>query len=302
MKKYYFYKSYGLFIKSSINIPELDLIFPEKEFDVFITCAKLTHTSKKDYDIKNKSITKIRNNAHEISIFWNDELLFKVINGQKIITNSNVDINPTFLRSLILGRAMGTLLHQRGFLVLHASAVNINGEAVAFMGWRGNGKSTTTMSLLNSNYPLISDDVLALKIEDNNVLAIPSFPRIKLRQDIMESFTEEIDPNTQIHPDIKKHYYEVKNFSSTTIPLKRIYVLEKSYENKITNLEYQDAIINLIRHSYCVSILEGEEQQENLKQSAKLMKNVPIKCLNINHCIEKISELVDLVEKDLKHE
>lgn len=154
MKKYYFYHSYGLIIKSSINILELDLIFPEKEFDVFITCEKLTHASKKDDDIKNKGITKIRNNAHEISIFWNNKLLFKVINGQEIIVNSNVDMNPTFLRSLILGRAMGTLLHQRGYLVLHASAVNIDGGAIAFLGWRGNGKSTTTMSLLNSNYPL----------------------------------------------------------------------------------------------------------------------------------------------------
>jgi hypothetical protein len=301
--KYYFYKSYGLSIKSSINIPELELTSREKGFDrdvdVSIKIDNIFYSHLKDDNHEIKGITKVRNNANDIDIFWNHKLLFNVKNGKEIIVNSNVDINPTFLRSLILGRAMGTLLHQRGFLVLHASAVNIDGSAVAFLGRRGNGKSTTTMALINSNYPLVADDVLAIKIEDNIALTIPSFPKIKLRQDIMESFTEKIDLDAQIHPDIKKYYYAVKNFSYKPLPLKIIYILEKGNKSKISSLETQEAIINLIRHSYCVSILEGDEQQENLKQCANIIKSVHVKCLNTNHHMDKLNSLAKLIEKDI---
>lgn len=303
MKKYYFYKSYGLSIKSSINIHELEPNSPktgsDRDVEVSIKIDNIFYSHLKDDNHKIKGITKVCNNSNDIDIFWNHELLFKVKNGNEIVVNSNVDINPTFLRSLILGRAMGTLLHQRGFLVLHASAVNIDGSAVAFLGWRGNGKSTTTMALINSNYPLVADDVLAIKIEDNIALTIPSFPKIKLRQDIIESFTDEIASNTQIHPDIKKYYYDVKNFSYEPLPLKRIYILEKGNKNRIRALETQKAIINLIRHSYCVSILEGDKQLENLKQCANIIKSVQVKCLNTNHHIDKLNSLTKLIEKDI---
>ena len=70
---------------------------------------------------------------------------------------------------------MGILLHQRGRMVLHASAVNINDGAVAFMGHNGAGKSTTTFSFMASGYPLVADDILSLEFREGVPYGVSGF-------------------------------------------------------------------------------------------------------------------------------
>ena len=50
------------------------------------------------------------------------------------------DVLEGDVRAYLLGTAIGALLHQRGLLPLHASAVEVNGRAVAFIAPAGHGK------------------------------------------------------------------------------------------------------------------------------------------------------------------
>ena len=113
-------------------------------------------------DDKKKELSN--ENKFNIPLFWNNKLIFRVINGNEIIVNPDLSINKAFLRSLILMQGMGIILYQRGYLVLHGSAVQMKDGAVAFLGQRGNGKSTITIALNNKGYPIISDDVLPVKL------------------------------------------------------------------------------------------------------------------------------------------
>ncbi|NBC85561.1 MAG: hypothetical protein GVY25_05150, partial [Bacteroidetes bacterium] len=49
------------------------------------------------------------------------------------------DVAEGTLRAPLLGVVLGTLLHQRGLHTLHASAVVVDGGAVAFVGEKGAG-------------------------------------------------------------------------------------------------------------------------------------------------------------------
>lgn len=55
------------------------------------------------------------------------------------------------------------VLRCRGTLVLHASAVAIDGCAVLFCGEAGSGKSTNAAALVGAGHHLLSDDILALE-------------------------------------------------------------------------------------------------------------------------------------------
>ena len=57
---------------------------------------------------------------------------FHIRNGSEIVAQLNPDVDPELLRVILSGRMMGYLLRQRGWLPLHASAVQMGDYAVLF--------------------------------------------------------------------------------------------------------------------------------------------------------------------------
>jgi hypothetical protein len=66
---------------------------------------------------------------------------FLVRNGHEITLKASEGVDGALLRLHLFGSIMGMACHQRGLLILHASAIAINGRAVAFAGAPGAGKS-----------------------------------------------------------------------------------------------------------------------------------------------------------------
>jgi hypothetical protein len=66
------------------------------------------------------------------------------------------------IRLCVLGPIIGFVLHLRGTPCLHASAVAVDGRAVAFLGHSGAGKSTTAAAFVRRGFRALTDDVLAL--------------------------------------------------------------------------------------------------------------------------------------------
>ena len=84
----------------------------------------------------------------------------------------------------LLGPVISVLLHQRGFLVLHGSAVKINNESIAFVGNRGMGKSTIAINLYKKGYPLVTDDIIAINFDnEGNPYIYPGYSHVRLSKD-----------------------------------------------------------------------------------------------------------------------
>jgi hypothetical protein len=66
---------------------------------------------------------------------------------------------------LLVGTVLSFLLTLRGETILHASAVALGGEAVAFLGLSRTGKSTLAALLCSHGAQLVTDDVLRLQEE-----------------------------------------------------------------------------------------------------------------------------------------
>jgi hypothetical protein len=84
--------------------------------------------------------------------------------GREIIVDPIPGLEDKVLRLFVLGPALAVLLHQRGRLVLHASAAAIAGEVVAFMGRSGWGKSTAAAALYTRGHSIVADDVTAVQV------------------------------------------------------------------------------------------------------------------------------------------
>jgi hypothetical protein len=92
-------------------------------------------------------------------------------------------IESATVEHLYLNQVLPLALGRRGKLVIHASAVDVNGEALAFLAESGRGKSTLAAALAMKGYRFLSDDSLVIETEGGQHFALPSHPSIRLWQD-----------------------------------------------------------------------------------------------------------------------
>jgi hypothetical protein len=89
------------------------------------------------------------------------------------------DQDPRLIALLFEGSVIATLLALAGEPVLHASAVAVDGNAIAFAGNSGSGKSTLAALFCGAGARLIADDVLRI---DARFRCFPGPAKIRLRQ------------------------------------------------------------------------------------------------------------------------
>ena len=96
-------------------------------------------------------------------------------------TSMTVDSeNEPFARQCVVGPGLGIVLHRRGRLVLHGSAVEVDGQAVVLLGRKGAGKSTTAAALLARGHRLLTDDLVAVDFADGHAQCAPGPLQMKL--------------------------------------------------------------------------------------------------------------------------
>ena len=88
------------------------------------------------------------------------------------------------MRADLLGRVIAFAAHGDGDVALHASAVCIDGRAVALLGSRGAGKSTLAFALVKQGARLLTDDTLIVRFDDQGEpWAAPGLQRVRLWED-----------------------------------------------------------------------------------------------------------------------
>lgn len=121
---------------------------------------------------------------------------------QTIYTNPS---NNYLFEPYLLGPVMSLTACYFNQLPLHAAGVTLNKCNMLIMGNSGSGKSTFLYYLMqNYKARYISDDMVLLKPTSLGIEAIPSYPELKLWNDVILQLQAE--PIKAVHPQINKFY------------------------------------------------------------------------------------------------
>jgi len=299
----YYYKAFGLNFSSEIQVPGMIEGSVSDRSDVKIFLGKVNPNiieaiiEGSNYCLNNKNIY----------LWWDDIGKVEISDGNQITVDPIADLensDETNIIPFLLGPVMALLLHQRGFLVLHGSSIKVNDGAVTFIGYRGLGKSTTAINLYKKGYPLVTDDILAIKFDNDDLPVVyPGYPHARLSEDSYFHIKDDTNILTPIRTIVGKVFCDAsRGFLQDPIKLEGIYVLEKSDQTKISIFRSQENLIDLIRHSIANRIfVDNTDQAKNLTQCAKLINNTQIRRLEFSHSFKNLPDLVSLVEEDLSH-
>ena len=177
---------------------------------------------------------------------------------------------------LFLNQVVPLTLSQQGRLVLHGSAVNSGGRALAFLGDSGQGKSTLAGFFASHGMPFLTDDGLFVDQVDGRVTVMPGHHSIRLWADsessLLPSGSQRADA-VQFTNKSRFHADGVFRHCADAIELRCIYFLGKSGVDsvQISSMPAAAAFMALVNHSFLLDTESTEVLARHFSQLKALI-------------------------------
>ncbi|HTZ02225.1 MAG TPA: hypothetical protein VMC05_07815 [Xanthobacteraceae bacterium] len=203
---------------------------------------------------------------------------FLLNDGSEIVVAPESDATAADIPIFILGTIFGILLHQREQIVLHASAVRVNGRAVLFCGSSGAGKSTLAAALAQRGYPLVTDDVCTLSLDATGApLVHPDGRQLKLWAQAIERLDLAQRRGERVRQSLEKFYVEPSEVFSEPLALGAVYALREARPPHLPGIEKPnvvDAALLLRRNAYRPLLVRRMDQKANYFHAATTIANI----------------------------
>lgn len=292
------YRAYGLAIQSDLALPELE---PDTAADARIDVAIRLRTIERPHPDPLQATVFELGRDHQY-LAWRSVGRFLIRGSSEIDIDPAPGVGEPLLRLPLLGTVMALLLHVRGLLVLHASAVAVGETGVVFLGDKLAGKSTTAAAFLRGGHRLLADDVVAVDFADPERPRIrPGFPQLKLGAGIETGAGAVVMP--PVVAGFDKRHHRLAGFQQTPAAATAFCILERGTRAEITPLAPAGALTALIRFSYIArfgrAAFNGASPAAHLQQCATLVGVSKVCRLEVPDDRDRLDEVVRLVEREV---
>ncbi len=302
----YHFRCFGLHFSSELSFPEF---FAEEDgsnsgVDVTIHCGE-TPMHLPAARILQLPYQYWEGKTGECLLTVQDVARYYVVNGNSITIQPNPNAHPDYLRLFLFGSAFGALLHQRGYLPLHGSAVQMpDGRAAVFLGKTGAGKSTLAAALCLRGHTPLSDDISPLRKDASGALWIyPGLPQHKLGQKSLMELCLSPATTQKVRLSVEKYFLSITGSSIMPVPLGMLYELKPS---DITRVEMDSMPFKnitqleiLTRHTYRAGFaLQLGQNTDYLPLLGAVANHAPITRIKRPHETWSLPACVERVEAD----
>jgi len=214
------------------------------------------------------------------------------------------DTDEETLRHLLLDQVMPRVLSHKGRLVLHASAVCVDGQTLAFVGETGQGKSTLAASFHLSGYPLLTDDGLLIRIGNDCIKAIPGYQGLRLLPESIKALFKESSGCKSMASYSEKNRIILSDHRETEpMGLNALFVLDepnvddKTHTIKISLLSKRDACMELVRNSFQFDVSSHEQAKNLFAEASAVVARLPVFSLSYPRDFSCLPSVHDVVFK-----
>lgn len=234
----------------------------------------------------------------EMFYFWSDVGAFCVDGTSRITLDPNSQVAESLLRLVVQGRLLAAVLHARGRLVLHGSAVAGPRGALGVVAHSGTGKSTTAAALIKAGHDLLADDILTVDLAAPEPTVYPGGGGLKLWSASVSALhlDEELPP---VWEGSSKRMWRPRCLTEP-VPLRGLYVLKAETGPLFERPSGPRAVVDVMSRSYCGEELRHCGTERNLAQVADLVRRVPVRFLRRSLSIDGFNSWAAAVVSDVE--
>lgn len=234
---------------------------------------------------------------------WNAVGAFHLAGNDTIVVQPTEDTDLRLVSFPLLGPVLALYLHRSGRLVLHASAVEVEGRAFVVLGDKGAGKSTMAGALVSAGHRLLSDDlVVVTRDEDGELFIEAAAGQLKLYPDSLGAMKlpDHVTIDADLHPAVPKRQYRLAEpFQLRAAPLGAVVALVRDGHPRFDVLSPAEALQTLIRFSYPIRFGDdglGRERGQFFAQCADLSTRYPVRRLMAADGLGSLGRTVTTIE------
>jgi len=309
------YQIFDLLIESNIPLPEL----PEVADGLPAISFRLSTAEQENEQFDWLHHWRLPNGEITIScakvngdyyLRFPDLADFKIEDGCiGILCYPRSGVSDDMIRHLLLDQVIPRVASHYGETVLHASAIMVDGHAIAFIGDTGWGKSTLAASFHVNGYSLLTDDCLLLRQDHDTILAIPAYASARLWEDSYDAMMNKKNTESVSTPYSSKKQITLDENESVFgggFLLSAIFVLTSKDQSMMADniinekISGAEIIINLTQHSFVLDVTDINKMKEkffSLGQTA--ISGVTFHKLTYPHRHDLLDEVRDSVIKVL---
>ena len=230
--------------------------------------------------------------------------------GRRIACRAFDGTTPETIHTYLVPQAVSCALVKQGIEPLHATAAVVNGEAVAFLGNCGYGKSSLGAAFLRAGHSLLTDDLLVISRAgppSGRLHAHPGPARVKLFPEIAKRLLGPRRTGVRMNPETHKCIIPLVDgeHCAGAVPLKALYVLRPptptraSRRISIRTLSPRYACLELIANTFNLIITDRDRLARQFRWAAGLAAAIPVKSLSYPRKLAQVSRLVEIICRDL---
>jgi hypothetical protein len=229
---------------------------------------------------------------------------YLVSDGQEIVIERQPASRDEDIHLFLFGSVFGALLHQRGVLPVHGSAIATDHGAVIFTGPSGHGKSTLAAAFQQRGYAVLADDVCAVACDANAAPQVfPAYPQLALWADAAQQLRTDVTPLRRVRGNVDKYAVPLEQgFATRPLPLYAVYELGTTNLETftLTPIQGREKLELLIHNTYRKRYLKGMGRAAaNLQHCTAAARHIKIRRVIRPHHPFLLDALTDLLEKDL---
>ena len=209
------------------------------------------------------------------------------------------------LRHLLLDQVLPRVLAHQGRLVLHASAVTVDGKALAFAGETGRGKSTLAASLHGAGYSLLTDDGLVLKAGGGSIHSIPAYAGLRLLPESVAALFK-VPPQRKAMASYSPKNRIALDRKDAIDPVEpaALFVLgepvgdgEKSI--RVSRLSQRDACMEIVRNSFQLDVSSRDQAKNLFAAAGRAAEKLPVFALSYPRDFSRLPEVHEAILRQL---